>query len=988
MPLVRYTGKEAHIDCMQPQIVPTDPSQRAHFVQLAQSCLVADATQRQGAEAALKQFKLQVDQQQGFTTMLLQLCADSSTPDDARCLLGTYFKNLVKESWDPAHAEHVIQDAEKEVVKANIFHVMATSPSYMKRQLVEAISLVAAVDFPVRWPTIVPTIIASLTNPQDVAIIESALATAHSVFIRYRKLDELTEEARDQIIAINAVFTKPLIVAMEMLLQGMTTSRGEAASAACKALTTACEVLYDLISHDMGDEHEQNLSSFMNAFIAALRHNDAFLMGSEYTAGPLVALKSSVLDCISLFVQRFDEEFEKYAGEFLRVIWEIVASPLCRAEALDDLIISGMDVLCAACRGSTRTFLQDPEKLKALCDQVVLPNLALRECDVEMFEDSPAEYIERDVEGSDLHTRRRSACELIRTLLAMFPQDVGPVFMQEVATLLTKYSQGEWQAMDTAIYLVTALALEGSSGARGTKQTLNPMVPFESFLMSTILPELATPLAAPSHIILKTDVIRFIATFRSHISVTVYPGILQHLMQWLSYKNDVVYSYACHCIERLLTVQDGASSRVSNEMYSGLAGPSLSALCTRLSSEKVPNPYAMKCLMRVCRTVPAAIKPFVGDIVMSMQGVLLEASKNPTNPVFNHCLFEVLSSCIAVSPENYLNIELALWDTFVYILSNDVAEFIPYCLQVMAQLLDSHPLGERMNENYQKLAAPLVAPVMYEQKGTIPAVVRLLNSMIKRDPMFLHEAQLTEKILGVFRILLQLKQHDHEGLSILTTIILHYPKEIMEGYMSTVYTLLFQRLTTAKTPKYIRIIIIFFSVLVIVHGAESVVNRINALQPGLFWMFMNNVWLANMQKVNGHLERKVCVVALASLLCESQQLQSEGETWFQCVYSCLKMIHCEVEKDDVNAFVPKTASLEDLQAHVQHADGVDQGGFSNVFCPLNGAASKPEDPVVSITDPNAHFRQRLHALVAGHNGQVFLAALQTRLSPELFALIQ
>lgn len=971
---------------MQP-LNPSDPALQQHFVVVAQQALQAAADQRKAAEAELKSYKERVDQQHGFGILLLQMLANAQVPSDAKTLLATYFKNLVKEGWDRSHAEHVLMDSEKEILKEHIFSVMKTSSSFVKRQLAEAITLIAALDFPKQWGGIIHTIIEPLNNPNETLdIVEVALSTAHSLFTRYRKLDELTEETRDEIININAVFTRPLLVVMQRLMTVIHGDRGEVGKVACVALTNACEVLIDLISLDMGDEHEANLNIFMGVFLQALRLDDPGL--TMRGSGPLVGLKSSVLSAVSLFVQRFDEEFEKYAAEILQVIWTIVASPEYADEAYDAIVIAGLEVLCAACRGSTRVHLNDDAKLTILCDQVVMPNLVLREAEIEMFDDSAGEYIERDIEGSDLHTRRRGACELIGALLSAFPQQVGPKLLQECVNLMQKYHSGDWKAMDTAIFLVTALALEGgaASAQRGAKAKLNPAVPFDSFLQSTILPEISTPVAAPSHLIVKADVIRFVATFRAHIPVTFYPGILQSLVHWLSVKHEVLYSYVVHCIERMLTVHDGPTLRIDAAMFQPVCGLFLSAVCTRLAAERLPNAYAMRCLMRVTRTLPTCLTPFVGDVILCLQGVLIEAAKNPSNPIFNHCLFEVIAQCVASSPNLVSQIESTLWETFAYILAQDVTEFIPYVLQVMAQLLDARPAGEPLAEIYQKIAAPLLSPAMFEHKGTIPAVIRLLNAMIRRDAAFLHRAQLTETILGVFRKLVVLKQHDHEGLSILTTVILHYPREVMEPYMPTVYQLLFGRLTNSKTPKFVRILIIFFSVLVIVYGAESVVNKVNEIQPGLFWMLLSRVWLTDMQKVCGQLERKVCVVALAALLCDSQQLLAEEVTWTQCVFSCLKMIHGAVEKDDAS-FLPKTASLEDLQQSV--AEGLaSDGGFTNLYCPLQAAEAKPEDPIPSVTDANQHFRQRLHQLIAGANGSMYVARLQTQLSPDLLSLIQ
>lgn len=68
---------------------------------------------------------------------------------------------------------------------------------------------------------------------------------------------------------------------------------------------------------------------------------------------------------------------------------------------------------------------------------VVLPNLMLREVDVELFEDSPAEYIKKDLEGTDVETRRRAAYEFAKGLCKNYDMQVTTIGMG-LATALTK----------------------------------------------------------------------------------------------------------------------------------------------------------------------------------------------------------------------------------------------------------------------------------------------------------------------------------------------------------------------------------------------------------------------------------------------------------------------------------------------------------------------------------------------------------------------
>jgi exportin-2 (importin alpha re-exporter) len=57
----------------------------------------------------------------------------------------------------------------------------------------------------------------------------------------------------------------------------------------------------------------------------------------------------------------------------------------------------------------SHTLLKDPSILSQICENIVIPNIKLRESDEELFENDPEEFIRKDIEGSDLETRRRAA---------------------------------------------------------------------------------------------------------------------------------------------------------------------------------------------------------------------------------------------------------------------------------------------------------------------------------------------------------------------------------------------------------------------------------------------------------------------------------------------------------------------------------------------------------------------------------------------------
>lgn len=85
---------------------------------------------------------------------------------------------------------------------------------------------------------------------------------------------------------------------------------------------------------------------------------------------------------------------------------------------------------------SSDSLFEDPSTLASICEKVIVPNMQFRDADEELFEDNPDEYIRRDVEGSDVDTRRRAACDLVQALSKSFEGIVIQNFSQYIQGLL------------------------------------------------------------------------------------------------------------------------------------------------------------------------------------------------------------------------------------------------------------------------------------------------------------------------------------------------------------------------------------------------------------------------------------------------------------------------------------------------------------------------------------------------------------------------
>ena len=48
-------------------------------------------------------------------------------------------------------------------------------------------------------------------------------------------------------------------------------------------------------------------------------------------------------------------------------------------------------------RQQYKSLFEDPNTLASICEKILVPNIEMRDVDVELFEDNPEEYIRRDL---------------------------------------------------------------------------------------------------------------------------------------------------------------------------------------------------------------------------------------------------------------------------------------------------------------------------------------------------------------------------------------------------------------------------------------------------------------------------------------------------------------------------------------------------------------------------------------------------------------
>ena len=268
-------------------------------------------------------------------------------------------------------------------------------------------------------------------------------------------------------------------------------------------------------NQDFAEEFENTMDIWMTNFLLLLSYDNPLLRSQSDEPGLLEQVKSEICDNISLFAQNYSEDFSDYLERFVTSVWGLLVTTSLETK-YDSLVSNAIQFITAVVyRPQYRALFENDESLKSICEKIVIPNLFLRDVDIETFEDNPEEYIRKDIERSDTETRRRAASDLIQALCSQFEKQVVAIFSAYVSALLQEYGANpakNWRQKDVVLFLVTTLASRAQTKKHGTTKA-SELIDVIQFFESTILPDIRDP-DVDTFPVIKADAMRYISTFR------------------------------------------------------------------------------------------------------------------------------------------------------------------------------------------------------------------------------------------------------------------------------------------------------------------------------------------------------------------------------------------------------------------------------------------------------------------------------------------
>eukprot|EP00842_Homolaphlyctis_polyrhiza_P002385 jgi/Hompol1/3147/HPOL_003135-RA len=744
-------------------------------------------------------------------------------------------------------AEHrPIPAQERDQIKSHIVDLMISVPPNLQSLLSESVTIIADADFPSKWESLLPTLVSRLSLA-DMNVNIGVLTTAHSIFKRWRHKFRSNELFAEIKFVLN-VFADPYLQFFKAIdqLVDQNIANKDALSKLLEVVLLLSKIFYSLNSQDLPEFFEDHQDEFMNLLSKYLVYTNPLMVTPSDEAGVVEKIKSMICESVDLYARVYDEDFKRLP-EFVQIIWTLLSTT--SNEPKNDVLVNRMLVFLSSVvkPANHKQMFSSPQTLQSICCDIILPNMRLRESDEERFEDDPLEYLRRDLEGSDNETRRSAAAELVRSLMLHFQVEVTQIFSTHITTYLQEYQSNpgaNWHAKDTALFLITSLSAFGVSAQAGATQ-INDLIPVMQVFGTHVMPDLQAPVDGAVHPIIKVDALKFLVVFRSQLSkenlVQILPAVIVHLGS----SNYVVNTWAAHTIERIFAIKTGNALMFSPIDVAPFASPIMSSLYQRITAGKTPeklaeNDYLMKCMMRTIATVRDQV-PSVPEVLERLTTIIKEISKNPSNPKFNHYVFESVALLIRFvsvkNPAAVSHFEEFLTAPFHDILQRDVSEFSPYIFQIFSQMLVLHP-NAGIPPSYQQLLMPLLTPHVWENQGNVPALVGLLQAYIIKGSADIVAHNQLAPFLGVCHKLLSSRINDHHGFDLLTTLFEHVPKQHMAGYAKNMFVVLLTRLSQSKTARFVHGFLNFMCFLFLSGGegdkgmsVDELIAMLDSLQP-------------------------------------------------------------------------------------------------------------------------------------------------------------
>jgi exportin-2 (importin alpha re-exporter) len=398
--------------------------------------------------------------QPGFMLQLLQLIENCAVNEQVRLCGAVFFKNTVKIAWDTSKDEEdrkgvFIAVSDRTTIKTNLVELMCTVHPQIQAQISEAISIIAAIDYPKQWEGLLPSLVDKMKSP-DINVVNGVLMTADAIFKSFRHVMR-SDTLFEKIIYTLNYLQEPLLAIFGQVSQAVTAmpNNRDYLLPRMKTLGLIVSIYYSLVYQDLPAHFEDNMKQWMDGFSIWLIYTNPLLVDDdeETEPGPIDQLQTGIINVLKLFLERDEEEWvNNFVDAFTQTVWNLLIGTTPSPKH-DQLVVTSMKYLSLLIsRPLYARLFQGEGTLQQIVSNIVIPNMMAREVDNEIFEDNPQDYIMIELEGSDSESRRRCSRDLLKAMCREFE---AAICSDHITRLIGEFNADptKWISKDAAVSL-------------------------------------------------------------------------------------------------------------------------------------------------------------------------------------------------------------------------------------------------------------------------------------------------------------------------------------------------------------------------------------------------------------------------------------------------------------------------------------------------------------------------------------------------------
>jgi exportin-2 (importin alpha re-exporter) len=667
------------------------------------------------------------------------------------------------------------------------------------------------------------------------------------VFKRYRH-EERSDEMWADLKLVLSQSVQPMLALTHMLTSQLPQlqSNKAAVTGHIKCIAFLIKIFHSMCAQDFAAQIEESMRSWMELvhtlltldWLAPMYAQD----DDDEDVNELLHMRKACMGTLNLFASRYQEEFAAFMPPLVKVVWEL-ANAAPGAGYADEYVSSLMKFLSIIARSRDHAVVDGEQVMPAIVRAVVVPNVIMRTSDVERFDDDGSEYMQRDLLGADVHTRRKAAADLLKAFNSHQERSVCALGMESIQTLTQRAAAGAADAVqlkEAAISIMIAIGITSSSEVTGAV-TVSPHVDSLAFFQQAIMPELQPAASgAASSPILVAAALKFIVAFRHTLGTMNLPAVLGLITPHLSNPHFVVHTYAAFAITRMLDTKVPKAAGgvpeplINSATFAPFFGATVGGLFSVLSlPASKENEHAMRCLMRVVIVTGAAALPHAGELIQRLNAIVIEILKQCRNPLFPYYVFETLAAFLRFvcgsDAALVAGFTQAFMPQYALIKSEANAEaMLPYAWQIFSMLVQRTPAPL---PPYLVAEYPLFfSPDLWSNRSNVPAMVRVLCSFVSQDAGQLLQGDGMTKLLGLTQQLVSKKSSDDQGMLLLCAIFNAVPFAQLQQYAQGIFHMMLGRLQADKTVKYNRLFLNALGLACMKFTPQTVAAALNSMQ--------------------------------------------------------------------------------------------------------------------------------------------------------------